>query len=682
VISVRLASISLRGSAGRYVLGVTAIALAVAFMVAGAMIAEAFRGSVTTMALDAPREVTNVIRASERLPPEAVSDVAGVPVVGSEAAIVDSLGEVLGSTATLVVADPRVVRVAEGRLPETVEEVALDPFLASLAGAGVGEQVSLVGSDGGMVQRTVVGLVRPSYGRGEVVALTARGVQSLVGGTGWSHLLLFGDGPADQQAYDVVASRLPESVSAQLLPTGDADRGTGDLGTLTTLLGALLFVVLVAAVFVISNSFAAVAESRRRQTALLRIIGTDRAQVRRSVLLEGAVVGAVGVVMGLMLGAVTGRVASSALMFPVWPSRGSLITAGILGLAVTLVAVWQPARQAAATSPLAALGGAQMAAVEPVPKSRATVGVVLLVVVVLVIQIPLVGSLVGGTLAFLALVALGPWLTPRMARWLMPGRSPVARLARQNVTRSARRTARTATALMLGVALAATGTAIASALTNINQFDARYRVAVVAPTVTPELSAQLAAIPEVDEVFGEGGSFAELGLSLEADTDAIRARTEQIIAGFPGARLAEPEDFSAREPFSRALGLGLAVMSVMALAVGVVGVANAVVLGVWERGRELAVLRAVGVTRGQVLAMVLREAAGLTAIGLAFGLLLGIVTVYGMLGPLSVILIPLISWWLVMLVCLATLVAGIAAAWWPARRASRTEPAGALAAAG
>jgi putative ABC transport system permease protein len=145
--------------------------------------------------------------------------------------------------------------------------------------------------------------------------------------------------------------------------------------------------------------------------------------------------------------------------------------------------------------------------------------------------------------------------------------------------------------------------------------------------------------------------------------------------------LAEPEDFSAREPFSRALGLGLAVMSVMALAVGVVGVANAVVLGVWERGRELAVLRAVGVTRGQVLAMVLREAAGLTAIGLAFGLLLGMVTVYGMLGPLSVILIPFISWWLVILVCLATLVAGIAAAWWPARRAARTEPAGALAAA-
>jgi ABC-type antimicrobial peptide transport system permease subunit len=66
-------------------------------------------------------------------------------------------------------------------------------------------------------------------------------------------------------------------------------------------------------------------------------------------------------------------------------------------------------------------------------------------------------------------------------------------------------------------------------------------------------------------------------------------------------------------------------------------------------------------------------------IGIVFGLVLGAVTVYGMLGPASVILVPFISWWLVALVCLATVVSGVVAACWPAIAAARTEPAVVLA---
>jgi putative ABC transport system permease protein len=677
--TVRLAALALRGSAHRSVLAVTAIALAVAFVVAGAMIAESARGALTSAALDAPRTVTGVVRADARLPASAVADVPGVPVVGSGAAVVDAGRQVLGTPATILVADPRVVAVVAGRLPGTDAEAALDPFLASLAGAELGGPLVLVGPDGGLAERTLVGLVRPTFGRDAVLALTGPGVQTLVGGTGWSHLLVFEGAPADQDAFALVAARLPEPMAAQLQPAAAADRGVQDVGTLAQLLLALLLVVLVASVFVIGNSFAAVGESRRRETALLRVLGVDREQVRRSAVLEGLALGLVGLVPGLLLGTGAGRLASSALRHPVWPGPGLLLVAAAAGLTVTLISGWLPARRASAVPPVAALVGAEVAAVEPAPKQRAALGVLLAGAILLVAQVPLVGSVVGGTLAFAALVLLGPWLTPWLAARLMPGRAAVARLARRNVTRSPRRTARTATALMLGVALSATGAAMSTALANLDEIDARYRVAVVAPTVPPALAAELAGVAGVDEVLGQGSSFAELGLAADADRAEVRAAVGQVLARYPGARLAGPADFGAREPLGAALGLGLAVISAMALIMAVVGVLNTVVLGVRERRRELGVLRASGMTRRQVLAMVLREAVGLTMIGIVFGLVLGAVTVYGMLGPASVILVPFISWWLVALVCLATVVSGVVAACWPAIAAARTEPAVVLA---
>lgn len=454
-----------------------------------------------------------------------------------------------------------------------------------------------------------------------------------------------------------------------------------DLGPLLNLLLALLAVVLVAATFVIANSFAAVAAARRREIALLRLLGARTSQVRAAAFAEAIFVGAVGILGGLVIGALTGWAVGQLLDVPKWPSVRLLVIAGVLGLLVTVVSAWVPARAAATVPPIEALRGAALAPVEPVPRTRAALAIPLVVLLVLLIQVPLAGAIFGGLLGFVVLVVLGPWISVKLAALLVRGSSPTVRLARGNITRNPRRSARTASALMLGVALATTGTAMATLLGNINEFEARYRVAVVAPQITEELMIAVSAVPGVASVTTQSESFADVGVAQEADLDVLRSEVAAVLTAYPEARLATAEDFQARDGFASALGWGLGLMSAMALVVGVIGVVNAVVLGVWERRGELAVLRAVGFTRNQLRSLVITEALGLSVIGVAFGVGLSALTIYGVLGLGSLLFVPFISWWLIALLNVAIIAVAVLAAWWPAEDAAATPPARALATA-
>jgi cell division protein FtsX len=670
--------VSVRRSLVTYGFGIAAVACAVAFLIAGSMAANAFRGSFISSNLGAPLDTTAVVSAEERIPDAVAGDGPGVPVLGSAAALVGPDGAAISSPGTLAVADDRLVRVVSGRLPQNPQEVALDPFLANLAEVEPGQQVQVAGPDGSPIPLMLVGLTRPAFGNEQQVVLTQQMVQTVAGDTGWLRVLLFDDAATNAVAVDQMAARNTDPALVLTLETPDQAGGDSDLGVLAGLLYALFVVVLVASVFVISNSFAAVAESRRQHTALLRVIGASRTQVRNAMTLEGILIGAIGVAIGVVAGTLIGRLVSGQLLFPLWPSARLVLISSLVGMIVTVLAVWSPARQAGRTSPLNAMRGAAVASVEPLPVLRAALALPLIIAVALVIQVPLAGAVLGGALGFLTLVVLGPWLAPRLATSLVRGSSLSARLARANIQRNPRRSARTAAALMLGIGLAAAGTAVATALGNLNSLDDRYRVAVVAPTISEPLASDLLDIPGVDSVSGIGTSFTEVGIGPDGDNDQIRTATEAVIANYPGARLATTDDFRTRYPLSEVLGRGIGVMSLLALVVGIIGVVNAVTLGVWERQRELAVLRALGVEQRQVRGLIVREAAGLTTIGVTFGLMLAAVTIYGLLGVATVLILPFISWWLVALVCAVTIVAGIVSAWLPARLASEVPPTRAL----
>jgi len=303
------------------------------------------------------------------------------------------------------------------------------------------------------------------------------------------------------------------------------------------------------------------------------------------------------------------------------------------------------------------------------------------VLTALALQVPIVGAVIGGLLTFIALVVLGPLLVPRMGSWVMAGpgrRGPVARIARANVVRYPSRSARTSAAVLLGVALAASTTALVSTLDSVQALDSRNELSVFAPTVTDGMAADLAAVDGIVEVWQPNASEAVAvfaGPRAEAEAAAAAAITD-----WPGARIGTAEDRTSELAGAlRWIAAILGAVAVMSLLVGSVGVLNTVRLTIAQRQREFAVLRAVGMTRGQLLRMVVAEAAGLTGIGVVMGLVLAAATIYGMLGMATLLILPLISWWLVALVCVGLIAVVAAGSLLPARSAARIPPAVAVA---
>jgi putative ABC transport system permease protein len=241
-----------------------------------------------------------------------------------------------------------------------------------------------------------------------------------------------------------------------------------DFITLVPLVFALIS--LVTGAFIIANTFAILLAQRSREMALLRAVGASRAQVTRSVLVEalalGAVASAVGVGFGLVVATVLRWFVGGGDLPPtpliVTPATAALSIA--IGVGVTLAASVVPAWRASRVPPVTAM---RDVAIEDTRTSRLRLvaGVVIVVagVAAVLAAVSGVGSepaIVAGAGVFLVLlgaVLLGPALAGPLGRLLgapLPRVAGVAgRLARQNAVRNPRRTAATASALLVGVAV-------------------------------------------------------------------------------------------------------------------------------------------------------------------------------------------------------------------------------------
>jgi putative ABC transport system permease protein len=430
---------------------------------------------------------------------EQIADVDGVAAVegyvqGEGVYVLDEDGDVLdtGGAPGLGVSwhQERAVSpttLVDGRAPRGPAEVAIDTDAAAEAGHQVGDTITLL-TPGPRVEAELVGTFRFGDDGGlagaSLTAFDTATAQQLLTAPGQFHgiSIAAADGVTDAElegrvaalvggGYDVkTAAEQADSLASDL---------SGSLQFINVFLLVFAGVALFVGTFIILNTFSMLVAQRTKELALLRALGAERAQVTRSVLGEALVLGVVGSTVGLGVG--YGVAAALRALFGSFGVTldGALVLAPdtivwscLIGVVVTVFAAYLPARRAAKTPPIAAMRE-DAVSTERSLRRRTVVGGVLTAVGALALVAGSVdedGSSAASTvgLGALALILGATALSPVLARpFLQVVGAALPRLwgttghlARENAIRNPRRTAATASALMIGLALVSAFTVI------------------------------------------------------------------------------------------------------------------------------------------------------------------------------------------------------------------------------
>lgn len=844
-----MTAVALRGLAGRKLraaLTALAIVLGVA-MISGTYVLtdtidKAFSNIFTTIYQDTDAVITGESAFGDEadfvvppsFPESLLSKVRGLPDVavatgsiGDTAQLTDREGDIIGgggppSLAFGINPDDRFnpTELASGSWADKPGEVVIDAATAEEEGFAVGDSIGIV-TRGPVQEFTISGTAtfpgQESLGGATFAIFTLAEAQRLFDKEGKLDAISIAgrEGVSPEQLVDEISPILPPNTQVR---TGaqETQEAQQHVEELTNIIGYILlafgFIALFVGAFVIFNTLSITIAQRVREFATLRTIGASRRQVLGSVILEALIIGALASIAGLFLGLGLAKGLTAlfdAIGFDL-PKTG-LVFAGrtvavslLAGILVTLVAGLFPAIRATRVPPIAAVReGAAL------PQSRwhrftpwigglvTAVGIALLVYGMLVNDAGVAERLtslgVGVLVLFIGFAMIARYLVKPLVRALSwPGQriaGAAGRLAKENAVRNPARTAATAAALMIGLALITFVAVFASGLTSSiadaidKQVNAPY-VVVSDDNFTPfepSVDDVLAAVPgtevgavrgglgkafggeenvtgidpatiadvyDFDWVDGSSAALGELGkggaiveesfasdhdlgigssfelltpsgaaLALEvkgiydaptfwqmlgavsiptgtfdatytdprnlytfvnvADgpTAATQEQLEQAIAGYPGVKLDTKDGFSqAQQDSLRPLLLMFYVLLALSVIVSLFGIVNTLVLSVFERTRELGMLRAIGMTRRQMRRMIRHESIITALIGAALGLVLGLVLAALVTAALSseglVFSIPVVT--LVVFVIVAIL-AGVLAAIFPARRAARLD---------
>ncbi|MGY4770713.1 ABC transporter permease [Kribbella sp. CWNU-51] len=659
-------------------------------------------------------------------------------------------------------------------------------------------------------------------------------------------------GTSDQQLVDAVRPILPPATQVRTADEQAKEDAAGTSSFLSFLQTFLLVfggIALFVGSFVIANSLSITIAQRTREFATLRTLGASRRQLLGTVVLEALVTGFVASVAGLFLGLAiaTGLFKLFDAVGFTLPNNGlvfrtrTIVVALIVGVLVTVIASLRPAWRATRVPPIAAVREGATLAPGRFNRFR-PVGAALLAVAG--IALVLVGLFADGlsTTALLSLLGAGVLLlfigialfsarlvrplavvADPIARWsvvvltaviwpfillpywlirrlfgrhpefprVLPDRPAVA-IGGQNSKRDPHRTASTAAALMIGLALVTlVATLGAGIIRPFEQavdgiFSADYAITAqnnFSP-LPPPVAAEVAKVPGVEQVtsvrggeakaFGKtititavdpqapdlltfdwrSGSQASLG-ELGADgaildsayadehglvlgsrfpmqtatgktlqlqvkgifrppaggspfgnvtistatfdatssqplnlytfvnmsggvTAANTAALTSALSTFPNAKAQTREEFKkAQTDGIKSILNVLYVLLALSVLVSLFGIVNTLVLTVFERTRELGMLRAIGLTRGQVKRMIRQESVITALIGAVIGIVLGLVLASLLAARLDEIsfTIPVLQ---LVIFAVVSVVVGIFAAIWPARRAAKLNPLEAL----
>ena len=696
-----------------------------------------------------------------------------------------------------------------GAPPVGPDQVVIDAATAADHGIAVGQQVKIVTAKG-PGEFTVTGIAHFGSSNsllGATLALfdlpTAQKLFDRVGE--FDTIYVKGDGSVDpSQLASSIAAVIPkgyESITAATAASQQQDQVSQGLGFLRTFFLIFGFVALFVGAFIIFNMFNIVVSQRTRELALFRALGASRRQVRTSVLLESIAVGLIGSILGIGLGVLLAfalKALLGALGLKLPPTAlaietRTIVVSLIVGIGVTVVAAWAPSRRASRVAPLEALR-------ESSTPSSSIRRRVIIGGIVLALGIAAIGSaLFGGASNGGALVGLGAALTflgvatlsPLFARGLAAiigrpfRRTATGRLGGENAKRSPRRTASTASALMIGLGLVAFVSVFAASLKasaiktldevlradltlSSNQFNPfsthlaeqlkhdpnfavvsalRQTEAHVGGSDTFPTAIDPATFGQVADITMTAGSLADLsqpgavlvsrteadgsGLSVGSPVEMTFGATGQqqlhvvgifennaILSDYvislttynanveqpldqsvflkvaPGVSVADAQtqldamlqkDYpnvqandqaASKQQFLDSINQLLAfvfVLLFLSIIISGFGILATLWLSVFERVRELGLLRAVGMARVQIKRMVRIEAVIVAVLGAILGIVIGIVFAWALqrsLSDLGITELSLPVGQLIVLMILAALI-GVVAAILPARRAAK-----------
>jgi putative ABC transport system permease protein len=698
-----------------------------------------------------------------------------------------------------------------GHPPRGPHQVVLDEQTAEDAGYYIGEKVPIVtATHKAVLTKRLVGLAgyadNTSLAGATLTVFDTREAQRLFlkGKHAFTNIWVTADpGVSQTQLRDDVQRVLPPKVRAI---TGDqaADENASQVlrgvKFLRTFLLIFAAVALVVGAYLIVNTFSILVAQRSRELALLRAIGASRRQLSRSVLLEALVLGLFGATVGLGLGLalahgirwVIGLVGLDLGSQALTLDTQSVLAGYATGVLVTMLAAWLPARRTGRITPVQALGDV-VALPESSIRGRFVLGMLLTAAGVGSTLEGLFGTLPhsgywtgGGILAVLlgvtaaAPIICRPLLVLARGIYALVFRA-VGNLAGQNALRNPRRTTATASALMIGLALACTMSIIgSSAKASVDDtieanFIGSYVVgSAFGQPFSPEVADRIARVKGVTEVVRQRYAFIEadghrtaltgvvpsqlsaFGLTTEHGSGDLTGRTvlvnqryadshhlsvgdhvtlsklpvghrtftvagtfantplvfdfvtsvtnlrsagfaasdnflivftsphagdllrrlERTVADLPVVTVQDEHQFAQqqRKPIDQLVLMVDALLG-LALVIAVMGIVNTLALSIIERTREIGLLRAIGLGRGQLRVMVTLESIVIAVLGAVLGVVLGVCFGVAMMYAvkdegLEVIAIP----WRQLGVFLAlAVVIGVLAAVLPARRAAHLD---------
>lgn len=841
---LRLTFKNLAANRIRFALTTFAVVLAVSFVVSSFVLTDGLRSSFGDLSAEIVGGTDFEVRPvddfgrTDVLAPDLLDQVAAVdgvasaaPVVAAENTIrpINGDGEEIPLNGPPQIAlgwvdDARLNRftLVEGEAPDAAGEFTMDLDAAATHGFAVGETYGVI-TPTGRTELILTGLT--SFGAendtlgATLMQLELGTLQALRAESGFDSIVVALRDGADRTAVETELAGLAPGIevvdNATLESEQRAEFDTG-IDVIGNVLLGFAAISLFVSIFIIYNTFSIVLGQRTRELALLRTVGADPSQLRRSVQAEALVIGVLASALGTVAGigvafglrALFDALGAQLPDSPVIVSARTIIVAAVVGIGVTVIAAVGPARKASRVPAIAALrDGAAVGEVGH--RTRFAVGSALLVAGGVAGGVGLfVASSTPSIVAMLAVGAIGVFIGVTMASpvvaepltrilgWPASQTLGVSgRLAQQNAGRNPERTATTAAALMIGLALVSmaltVGESVKAQLRSTLEGSVRADYLVTddggAGSFPSTVADDLAASPVTDAVaafrydhamiggeirdvagsslvavdalfdldvtegvtadpsivdpvlvsddeaettglavgdvltaeFASGesrsltviGIFADdvimddpylldvstwadvgaepgitwMGLSLVdgVTTDRADAAFAPIADTYPQLSIATANDFV--EDLEGTVDQALATVNVMvalAVIIALIGIANTLALSVFERTRELGLLRAVGMTRRQLRRMVRLEAALVALFGAALGVTIGVLFGWAAVAALpsavtSTLAVPVTR--IAILVAVAG-VAGLLAAWGPARRAGKLDVLDAIAA--